>query len=254
MNAHPSQEIPDIPSELAGPLPRKIRLSPNLTYQQIVFTVGMGLFAILVLWMCIGAVHQMRQRTALRQRGAEVIGEMTHLGRAGKAGYMVHYTFAANGRTFSGNAEVPDELMHSLGDSNSLTVRYLPSDPRINQPAAWEWSFLQFCIGISIPMIIVAGSGIWLKTLYRRRQLLKLGTPVAGVLTQCARKWFSFSFKYEFSTYSGKTVRGSGRSSVWQDIGADIWILYLPQNPSHNVPYPDSTLIVDPGSSATPRP
>ncbi len=243
------REIPDSPQELSGPLPRRIRLSGNLAYLLKVVTLGIGLLVALVLWMSIGAVHQMRQRSALRQGGVEAMGEITQLGRAGKGGYMAHYTFAANGRTFSGNAEVPDELMQSLGESNSLPVRYLPSDPGINHPAAWEWSLLSFCIGVAFPITFAAGGGIPLAKYYRRRRLVTVGAPVAGLVTQCVFKRLFFLYSYEFTTEKGETFSGSGRSAVNQEIGESIWILYLPQNPRQNLPYPDSEFIVVAGGA-----
>ncbi len=154
------------------------------------------------------------------------------------------YKFTANGRSFSGTAGVPDRLLKSLRKSNSLTVRYLPSNPDINHPAAWEWSLLSFCIWMSIPIAIVAGAGIPLARFCRRRQLVTVGAPVAGVVTQCVFKRVLFLYSYEFTTEKGEAFSGSGRSAVNQEIGESIWILYLPQNPRQNLPYPDSEFIV----------
>jgi hypothetical protein len=184
-------------------------------------------------------VIRMQQRSALRQDGVEVQGEITFLKRVGKGGNIVRYNFAASGGTFSDKAEVPPELMRSLRESNSLTIRYLPSDPAINHPAAWEWSPSSEWPVIFILIGLLAVWSVGSAAIYRNRILLVWGKPAVGVVTKCReRSRGSISVKYEFRAESGEYVQGSGKSLISPEIGASIWILYLPQNPGRNLPYP----------------
>jgi hypothetical protein len=240
------QPIPNTPPELSMPLPRRIRPSSDARYGEIVLALMLGLTVILSLWLCKNVVQQMRLRSALRHGGAEVLAEITYLDRPGRGGDIVRYTFTANGEIASGEAGVPLQLVKSLRESNSLTVRYLPSDPAINHPAAWEWSFLSNSVGIIFLMILVSIFGLFRIILYRRRQLLAWGKPVLGVVTECVSAKSSFSLKYNFRTESGVSFKGGGDTTTRQEIGASIWILYLPQNPARNQPYPFSDYCVEP--------
>jgi len=166
------QPIPNTPPELSAPLPRIIRPSSDARYGEIVLALMLGLTVILSLWLCNSAVHQMQLRSVLRRDGAEVLGEVTEIKPVPRSMDRVSYTFTVNGGTFSGEVGVPPQLVEGLRQSNSLTVRYLPSNPAINHPAAWEWSFLSNSVGIIFLMILVSIFGLFRIILYRRRQLL----------------------------------------------------------------------------------
>jgi hypothetical protein len=144
-------------------------------YQLTVFTVLIGLLDIFALFICVGQADKMRQRSVLRQGGADVIGKITQLGRAGKGAEFVRYTFIANGGIVSGGSAVPPKLMHGLRESNSLRIRYLPSDPVINHPAAWEWSlaeetgsiFVSISLGAILLVIFLMLNWALFNTLYQ---------------------------------------------------------------------------------------
>ena len=242
------QTNPDVPSELSGPVPRRIRPSPDTRYMEIVYAVILGLTIIFSFLICKSDVHKMQLRSALRLDGVEVQGEITFLGRAGRGGDVVRYTFTANGEDISGNAEVPLGLVltPSLYASKFLTIRYLPSNPAFNHPAAWEWEWsLWDSVGIIFLMIIMSILGAGNIMLYRLRQLLSWGNPVVAVVTDCSPANRAFSVKYEFRTEDGTFVKGTGNSAIRQEIGARICVLYLPQNPRRNCLYPSSDYCVD---------
>jgi hypothetical protein len=46
--------------------------------------------------------------------------------------------------------------------------------------------------------------------------------------------------EYQFRTEDGRTVKGGGWPENRLEIGATICVLYLPQNPRLNQPYPMS--------------
>ena len=158
----------------------------------------------------------------------------------------VEYTFTADGKTYTGEAIVPLEDYRGIGLTSSLAIRYLPENPAVNHPVDWEWSAMSE-LELYFVVVLVAGLGFSLFILPRmkfERRVAAKGVATIGLVTKCMVSGKSGSFinlKYEFSTQDGATVQGRGSFRTRQEIGAKILILYLPEKPKHNVPYPLST-------------
>ena len=211
----------------------------------LLLVLMIGITIALCFWFWKGAIRQLRERSALRQSGAEVQGEITTLQRRGRSQDELRYTFTVNGKIVSGEAEVPARLMQSLRNSNYLTIRYLPSNPVINYPVAWERSHFELWSAFLDPMFFVPICVMASTGLSRRRKLVVWGKPVVGVVTRCDPSNPTFAVKYEFRTDTGTIVKGRGLTPILQEVGATIWILYLPQNPRQNHPYPVPDYIVE---------
>jgi hypothetical protein len=79
-------------------------------------------------------------------------------------------------------------------------------------------------------------SSVFMRT---ERQLLSEGTPAMGVVTKCSIVGRGTVYlKYEFRAADGIAIKGSGSYASLQDPGAHIVVLYAPQNPRRNRPYP----------------
>src|SRR5258708_2061676 len=137
------REVLNVPSELAGPLPRKVQMSEGdarrLLVIVLLFFVG---GSITLGWTCYYDVTQFQQRATLRTDGSEVLGEVTGFSFPRYAPMSVVYRFTANGLTYSGSATEsatagPDT---SLSKGDKIPIRFSPSNPAINHPSAWEWS------------------------------------------------------------------------------------------------------------------
>jgi hypothetical protein len=242
------QTIPNMPEELSGPVPRRIRLSGNTSFLPFVFLIGVTVIG--CLWYCKHVVVQMQQRSALRQDGIEVLGEITSLKRAGRGPDVVKYTFTANDGIVSGMANVPPALMRDLAESTVINIRYLPSTPAINHPAAWEWSLSSEWLAIFMLMGFLTACIVTSTVFYRERKLLGWGKPVTGIVTNCRVSGRGIiSIEYEFRTETGVQVRGSGNSPDQQETGAGICVLYLPENPRRNLPYPVPDFYIDADTS-----
>jgi hypothetical protein len=239
-----------MPSELAGPVPRRIQLSDSSRILRFVLVSLIGITVIAGLWYGKHVVIQMQQRSALRHDGVEVQGEITFLKRVGRGGNIIRYTFTANGGTISDKAEVPPQLMRDLEGSTITTIRYLPSNPAINHPAAWEWSLSSEWPLIFVLIGLLTVCSVTSTAVYRDRKLLVWGKPVTGIVTNCRVSGRGIiSIEYEFRTETGAQVRGSGNSTDQQETGAGICVLYLPQNPKRNLPYPVPDFYVDADTS-----
>jgi hypothetical protein len=199
----------------------------------------------------MNTVRQAEHRAALRGDRSVTVGEITRT-RKMKNSEIVYYTFSVSGRSYTGEAELPWELRDDVERSNSLTVRYLPADPDVNHPAAWEWSF--FWLPLSTDLVHLPEFGkesewfpalpifgpfgfVVLMGLRSERKLLAEGVPATGLVTECARGTRGgYRVKYEFRAEDGRVVQGRCGSER-REIGATICVLYLRQDPRRNQPY-----------------
>lgn len=235
-----------IPSELIGPTPRRVHVIGTGARNGI---VGLALFAyvaIFSVWTCASAAKQIRQRTALRRDGRVVVGAVAKLREGDSAlGPNISYTFPIRGTAFSGWARMPDDLIGTLHQSDHILVRFLPADPAINHPDGWEWSLLFDAKGIYLLGSFSILGSIILAILYAEREFVREGNPTVGTVTSCKRKDRLFFLEYDFSKADGTSIKGSGYSRSPWEIGSNICVLYLPQNPRRSRPYPTPNFRVE---------
>jgi hypothetical protein len=148
-----------------------------------------------------------------------------------------------DGQSYHAGAQITSEHWENLQVGSSLPVRYLSSDPAHAYPSAdpphreslwWmPYPFAAF-------MIVW---GVWtLSMLWRIGRLLRGGCPARAVVTRCvevrARGGKAYTVDYEFPLAEGGLCRGKG--SGWQPFaeGSAICVLYDPDNPRRNAPYP----------------
>lgn len=244
MNHNASERaMPPVPSELAGPPPRKVRLKLDqgdgrfLLMVVLVSLVGGGLF---FGWNCYYDVNQFHQRSVLRSNGGEVIGEVTGFAYHRDAPLGIYYKFIVNGMTYSGEALKPNTPMSgsALAKGDNLPIRFLPSNPEINHPAAWEWSVaIGWYTTAGVAGAIAIGVLV-LAALLRDRKLARYGKPVSGVVLDHTRDGRLFRVKYEFRTEDDIATRGDSVGPDEYGTGERIWVLYLPSKPNRNHRYP----------------
>jgi len=187
----------------------------------------------------------MQHQTELHNYGREAVGEITRIRSAGKGNnWAIGYSFTVDGTAFSGEAQVPKQLVDNIGKGidlhGSLSIRYLPSNPPVNYPAGWQEStrsLLMPLILSTIPTII--GIGLLLP-FSPERQLISEGLPTVGTITKYNRaKGRSYaSMCYEFRLDDGRIMSGCSPCDDASEVGASVCILYLPQNPQRNGRYP----------------
>ena len=96
-------------------------------------------------------------------------------------------------------------------------------------------------------VVLVAGLGFSLFILPRmkfERRVAAEGVATFGMVTKCmvsGRRGNFVDLKYEFRTQDDALVRGRGTFQTRQEIGTKILVLYLPQKPKRNIPYPLSS-------------
>jgi hypothetical protein len=191
------------------------------------------------------ALQATQHREALRQASlvlgnSEVVGTIDQV-TTYRSSHAVKYTFiAADGAIYTGESPVPNDMSSGLHENGPLSIRYLPADPNINHPAAWQESDISIWGRLFGPSIFVAGGLFSLLMMRGDRQLVAEGTAVIATVTACSAPvgrsvWFGLN--YEFNTEDGTQIQGTGRYGTSLEIGTRIVVLYLPQNPQKNCPY-----------------
>jgi hypothetical protein len=137
------QPMPNGPSEPFGPSSIATSQSGDSILPLIVLLLFFFLLgATFSGWYIIDAIQETQDRAALRANGRVIVGEVNDvtLGRGDKE--TVSYTFTVQGKTYHGRTRYSGSQGIFLAKSDHLSIRYLPSDPAINHPDAWEWSAL----------------------------------------------------------------------------------------------------------------
>ena len=232
MDAHfAAAEAPPMPGELNAPVPRRTRLNRNGKGMIAAVAIYLIMAAIFAGMIAVDITRQSHENAALRSSGQETTGEFTYFSK----GNRIHYTFTVNGAWFNGSAIAPQGMQATLHRFDYLPIRYLPANPAINHPAAWEWTVQwgNFLAPLLPGFFIVLFAVI----LHRDRQLVANGAPAVGTVLKCNHSRSGFLLSYEFRTADGNMVKGNSGSPEQFAIGTHIWILYLPENPKRNESY-----------------
>jgi hypothetical protein len=118
-------------------------------------------------------------------------------------------------------------------------VRYLPSDPAVNHPRGWQ----EKPMPVWIPYLVAAGLAVagWLamRGILSQKRLLAEGRPAPALVTRHTRTQHGKTMHYEFVLLSGAIAKGrSGPARKPPAVGSTICVLYDPENPRRNAPYP----------------
>jgi hypothetical protein len=150
----------------------------------------------------------------------------------------VQYTFPVDGTFYTGKDMVPDRLSSTFQVHHFLEIRYLPGNPDVNHPAAWEETTSSSFTPFILPAIPAFVAILLLIQFPAQRQLLAEGKLASAVVTKCSRGRNCFGLEYEFHTNDGVAASGNSVSDTPVELGAKVRILYLPQNPRRNQTYP----------------
>jgi hypothetical protein len=227
------------PPELARALPREVRRSGRAIFLTTMAAVFLVAAIPLFVLTRTKFAQQEAQTVALRTAGREVTAEIARLWHTGKSSTpMVGYAFTAGGRRIQGESSVPEELWDGIRKAGFLPVRYLPADPHINHPLAWEEPAVPAWLPLVLPVIPVGGATVLLVILRRQAELAAEGQPAPGIVTGCSRTKGGWRVRYQFRTKEGAILKGSDRVHRRPEPGTSVCILYLQQNPRRNQIYP----------------
>ena len=228
------------PPELNRALPRETQITGrgmfNIILGSVFFVASVGLGV----WLHNDEIKQAAQTASLHAQGQEVNAEIRRLWHEGKSSTpMVSYTFTANGGVrITGQASVPKDLWPNLQKAGFLLVRYLPSNPTANHPAAWDRPALPEWFPYLIPSVWAIGSIVLLMIPRRQGKVAAEGVPAAGVVTKCFRIKGGWAARYQFRMNDGTVLKGRDRVYSRVEPGSTVCVLYLPDNPRRNYLYP----------------
>jgi hypothetical protein len=218
-------------------IPRKVYFDSE-SVKALGLALFMLLFGIVILiWMSHEEITGLHIQHVLSRDGHAVSGHIEMISPT-RLGEFVKYTFSVDGMSYSGQAQM-EVLDYTLpGDREGILIRYLPKDPRVNQPASWRWApiwdFFPCLLLLSITWV---GGNVTLKAL-RLRTLMRIGIAAVGRVTACAPNKALFTVYYEFTTEEDKVAEGSSKLADEYEVGASIPIIYLRSNPIRNSRYP----------------
>jgi hypothetical protein len=186
------------------------------------------------------ARRQAKDLRLLSEQGVNTDAQITRVWRGtGKdQQHLVSYRFTAEEREYAARKGVPPRIWQTLRAGSSLPVRYLPSNPKVNHPTGWDDTPMPNWVPYLVFGELAVIAVVLAMLLRRQMQLLTEGRPAPGIVTGHRRTKNGTVIRYEFQLLNGATAKGRGQSRRPPAIGAPICVLYDPENPRRNAPYP----------------
>jgi hypothetical protein len=187
------------------------------------------------------ASREAEAQRLLQEQGVNTEGRITRLWRSRGEDKQpwVAYRFTAQGHVYERRAKAPLRIWRNLQVGSDLPVRYLPSNPVLNHPCDWQ----QKPMPAWIPYLVAAGLAVpgrlVMLGIRSQRRLLAEGRPAPALVTRHTQTQHGKTIHYEFPVLSGAIAKGrSGPTRKPPAPGATICVLYEPENPRRNAPYP----------------
>jgi hypothetical protein len=210
--------------------------------------------------LCLGSagaglgLHAVARRQAgevrlLQQEGVDTDGRVIRLWRSGehKEPY-VKYRFQVQGRDYQRDAKLPLSLWARLRVGSTLAVRYAESRPEINHPAGLTGGAVPPWVPAWVAVALLVGGCLALLPLRQQLRMLVGGRQTLGLVVAHGKTMrtshgsdLGRKYEYEFLLLSGASYKGkAGPTKNPPAIGSAIPVLYDPDNPKNNDPYPFS--------------
>jgi len=222
---------------------RPVRLARGGIAIAVIATVIATGGMILGAFLATQSRRQATERDLLRDQGVVTDAIVLRVWRDGGKdnAHRVRYRFEVQGREFMASHTAPVAIWRTLEAGSNLPVRYVPSNPAINHPAAWNPSVVPWFLALLVPVMFLGLA--WLMTFLIRRQwrLLSEGRPAPGLVTGYRKSDKQVSVLYEFQMLNGVTRKGRGAAAnrrALPPIGSVVCVLYDPENPRRNGLYP----------------
>ena len=186
------------------------------------------------------AKRQAKDHRLLQEQGVNTEAQITRVWRSGDKNqqHLVSYRFTVQEREYVARKGVPPRIWQTLKAGSSLPVRFLPSDPKVNHPSEWSDTPMPSWLPYLLSGALVATAFGCTIPLRIQMRLLTEGRPAPGTVTGHRRTKDGTILRYEFVLLNGATAKGRGQSRRPPAIGAPICVLYDPENPRRNAPYP----------------
>jgi len=234
-----------LPPELERSAPRDVQLT------------GGGRALIVAAWLLVAAAfpaggslyfearRQAAEESDMDRRAVSAPAVVDRLWRKagdGKPAFAAFH-FDVNGVRIDGESRMHLSAWRGLRQGSTVTVRYLPENPRRFVVDGARRNRMPIVLGFFISSLL-AGLGVLCAAAVRaQRTLLSEGRPARAVVTGVHKHQTSHgashrSMQYEFLLLGGPTMKGKAPIGKPAEIGTTIWIVYDPEKPGRNRPYP----------------
>lgn len=236
-----------LPPELERSAPRDVGLTAGGRALTLVgwllaagaLGAGVGLY--------VEAQRQSDAALTLDHRGVSASAVVDRLWRKsgdGKPAFAAFH-FDANGARIDGQSRMQLSAWRELRTGSTVPVTYLPDNPRRFVVAGQRRSRMPFAVPYVVSSILAAMALLCLAAVRWQRTLLSEGRSAPAIVT-AVRKTHGSSgethreMTYEFRVLAGTTATGKAAASKTAQVGARISVVYDPERPKRNRPYPFS--------------
>ena len=153
---------------------------------------------------------------------------------------MAAYHFSAGGQTYGGEAELSSDHWVGLSGGSPIAIRYLPSNPKVSFPSADPPTPVPPFVSLVFGGSFLLSSGLMYNMVRSARRLLEEGRAAPGVVTgnrMMGGRNRKNQLVYQFKLQDGGVHQGRASRSPIPD-GTRICVVYNPENPRRNAPYP----------------
>lgn len=196
----------------------------------------------------VAARAQAEERRVWDEQAVSTQGRITRLWQRRQGDQNRHwmaYEFSANGRTYGGNARISRSLWNSLEVGAAVPVRYIPSHPDVSHAFAQAPDTMPRVLPFAAATALGGLSWFCWFFVRRERKLLAEGRAAVALITghskmhRASHGEIGKVASYQFAQMSGALAKGeTGPKKEPPAIGSTIPILYDPENPGRNAPYP----------------
>lgn len=206
----------------------------------LVFVFAAGALAVGVLLSSI-VLRQTEEYRRLRDEAVETTGQITRVWRTrgDKPRHMIGYEFDVQGRTYRGEQRVSARSWPRYRSGSNLPIRYVSSDPSIHAPRDLGRGGIPMWVPPLATLALAAAAWLCFLQIRGQRHLLVEGRPAPAVVRDHKKGQHGITYHYEFPLLAGSNYSGKkGPEKKPPAVGATICVLYDPDNPKDNAPYP----------------
>jgi len=233
----------------SGPRPVSLTWRGNtLIALTLVFVIGAP-----ALGIYLGGVgrRQTEEQRRLRDEGRPADASVTRawIANTRERQHWIAYRFEYGGRIYTHSVLASTKIWQSFPKGSTIAVRFVPSQPTISHPIAWDARPLPFWFAYLIAGIVAAPALLMPIPLRRQIRLLAEGHSAPGRVTRVKKTNKAIVVRYEFSLPSSAMVQGRANASKPPAEGAPLCVLYDAENPRRNAIYPLSLVRLESAAS-----
>ena len=241
-----------LPAELERSAPREVGLTAGgLTLVLLAWLLAAGALGAGVA-LYVEAQRQAGAASDFDRRGVTANAVVDRLWRKegdGKPAFAAFH-FNANGARIDGESRLPLRQWRRLRTGSTVPLLYLPDDPRRFVLAGQKRGGLPFAVAYVASSVLAALALLCGAAVRRQRTLLSEGRAARAVVTEVTKHKGSHgeshrAMTYTFPVLAGTTVTGKAGASKDTQVGARIYVVYDPQEPARNRPYPFSLVTLN---------